>query len=299
MSAGRFRLGFLFCLIAAVLGASAKSQPAVWTVRTANTSLVIFGSIHLLPPGLDWEPQALTDALARANEVWFELPINAATDGAAESLSLQQGILPKGDSLYNHLSARDAARLNDACARLQLPSRFVAPMRPWLAEVTISLAQDAQSGAVPSQGVEQKVWDQVSPAVRRKAFETPRQQIGFLAGAPMADQIASLDQTLDEVASDPDLYRRVVTAWLAGDIRGLAKDALEPLAQTSPTLYRRLISDRNRRWAATLAGRLKAGGVIVVIVGTGHLLGPEGVPALLRSRGFTVDGPFVEGPGAH
>jgi hypothetical protein len=172
-------------------------------------------------------------------------------------------------------------------------------MRPWLAEVALSLAQDAQSGAVPGQGVEQKIWDQASRAVRRKAFETPRQQISFLAGAPMADQIASLDQTLDEVANDPDLYQRVVTAWLAGDVSGLAKDALEPLAQTSPVLYRRLISDRNRRWAATLSGRMKAGGKIVVIVGTGHMLGPEGVPALLKARGFNVDGPIVENPGAH
>ena len=91
--------------------------------------------------------------------------------------------------------------------------------------------------------------------------------------------------------TDPDLFHRVLEEWLAGDQAALSKDALDPLAKTSPDMYRRLVTDRNRRWAARLSERLQGDGVIVAVVGAGHLIGPGGVPALLRDRGFSVEGP--------
>jgi hypothetical protein len=270
---------------------AAPAQPPLWTVRGARATAVIFGSIHLLPPGLDWQPPALGLALAKADELWFELPIDELTGGEAARLAQSRGLLPRGDSLLNHLSPAERARLEAAGERLGLPARFLAPMRPWLAEVTLSLAQDGQAGAVAGQGVEQHIAAQAPPGVRRRAFETTGEQIGFLANASMADQVASLDETLGEITDDPDLYRRVVGTWMAGDLAGLQRDALAPLAKASPRLYRRLITDRNARWAAILARRLKGRGVIVVVVGAGHLVGPQGLPALLRARGLAVEEP--------
>jgi hypothetical protein len=156
----------------------------------------------------------------------------------------------------------------------------------------LSLAQDAQAGGATGEGVDQQISDHVSASVPRRAFETARQQIDFLAAAPMAEQLASLDETMTEIADDPNLFQRVVNAWLSGDVVALRKDALEPLIKSSPGMYQRLIADRNRRWASVLARRLKTGrGVIVVVVGTAHLIGPDGVPTLLRQRGFDVEGP--------
>ncbi|HXV00934.1 MAG TPA: TraB/GumN family protein [Caulobacteraceae bacterium] len=278
------------------VSSTAFAQPAVWTVRGAHATAVIFGSIHLLPPGLDWRPPGLAAILAKADELWFELPIDALTGEEAARLARSRGLLPKGDSLFNHLSAADRARLEAAGERLGLPARFVSPMRPWLAEVTLSLAQDSRAGAVAGQGVEQQISAEAPAGVRRRAFETTSEQINFLAEASMADQVASLDQTIAEIADDPDLYQRVVKTWLAGDLEGLQRDALTPLAKASPRIYRRLITDRNRRWAAVLARRLKGQGVIVVVVGTGHLLGPDGLPALLKARGLAVEEPSTTLP---
>lgn len=291
----------LLLLLALLLAPTQRAMalPPVWTVRTHHATLILFGSVHLLPAGLDWEPPPLAQAIGRANEIWFELPINAATNDTARQLVTEKGVLPKGGNLFDHLSAQEADRLRKACAEVNVPPEMVASMRPWLAEVTLSLAQDAQAGAKPSEGVEQQLSDQAPAAVQRRAFETPGQQIGFLASAPLSEQTASLRETLSEIADDPDIYNRVVKAWLAGDLAALRKDALQPLAKSSPGMYRRLIVDRNHRWADTLARRLKGQGVIVVVVGTGHLLGPDGVPALLRDRGFVVDGPDLEDRAAH
>ena len=279
---------FAWRLLAA---APALAQPPMWTVSGAGSTLVLFGSVHLLPPGLDWRPPSLTQALAKADEVWFELPVNDATDAVASSLALERGAFPPGDDLFKHLTALQGDRLRRAAQSLGLSAPALAGMRPWLAEVTLSLAADMRAGAQPGQGVEEALQTSAPATAVRRAFETPGQQIGYLAGAAMADQIASLDETLTEIADRPDAYRQLVDEWMAGDLAGLQADALEPLRKASPALYRRLMTDRNRRWAAALQQRLTHRGVIVVIVGMGHLIGPDGVPALLRAKGFKVDGP--------
>lgn len=265
--------------------------PAVWTVHGPHATAVLFGSVHLLPAGTPWEPPALAQALTRADEVWFELPIDAATGARAQALLVEKGVLPKGSNLFDRLNAKDADRLRKACAEVGVPPQMVADMQPWLAEVTLSLAQDARSGAKPSEGVEQQISDQLGARVKRHAFETAEQQIDFLAAAPAVDQAASLRETLSEIADDPGIYDRAVKSWLDGDLDHLRKDALQPLAKASPPMYQRLIAERNRHWADVLDQRLKGQGEIVVVVGAGHLLGADGLPELLRARGYRVDGP--------
>jgi hypothetical protein len=295
------RRRLLALVVAATLAAppaGALALPAMWTVHGSHATAVLFGSVHLLPTGVQWEPPALAEALAHADEIWFELPIDAATGARAQALVIEKGAQPKGVSLFDDLNAKDAERLRRACDEVGVPPQVLAPMRPWLAEVTLSLAQDARAGAKPSEGVEQQLSQQVGAKVKRRAFETPEQQINFLAAAPRAEQNASLRETLTEVADDPGLYDRAVKAWLSGDLASLRKDSLQSLIKASPAMYRRLIVDRNRRWAAVLDQRLKEEGEIVVVVGAGHLLGPDGLPALLRARGYAIDGPPDGAPSA-
>jgi uncharacterized protein len=280
-------------LLAAVLGAAAPAaaKPAVWTVHGPAATLTLFGSVHLLPAGLDWRPAALDAALASADEVWFELPIDAATSNQVAELAIARGALPKDRHLGALLSSAQAARLAQAAAALNCPAAALDVMQPWMAELTLSVAEDVRGGASASDGVEAQVQALAPPTAARHAFETAAEQIGFLAGASVRDQVASLSATVDEIDDDPGAYRRVVDEWMAGDVAGLQRDAVDPVARASPGLFERLIGQRNRRWARVLGARLGSPGRIVVVVGAGHLVGPHGLPALLRAQGFQVDGP--------
>ncbi len=94
------RLGALVVAAALALGwTPAHAKPPVWIVRSHGATLLLFGSIHLLPAGLDWRPAALDDALASADEVWFELPITAKASEEAGAVSLARGALPKDKRL--------------------------------------------------------------------------------------------------------------------------------------------------------------------------------------------------------
>src|SRR5581483_3640738 len=89
--------------------AAAWALPPVWIVKDKDSEILLFGSIHILPPGLDWQPPALVQALKRADDLWFELPIDAQSEAETAELAIQAGALPPADSLFRKLPAPDSA----------------------------------------------------------------------------------------------------------------------------------------------------------------------------------------------
>ena len=126
--------------LALAFATPAAAEPAVWVVRDADSTIVLFGSVHLLPPGLDWRPDPLDAALKKADDLWFELPIDGAASMEAAHLAMEHGLLPKSETLSARLSDDGKARLQRAAERLKLPMEVLDRMRPWLAEVTIGVA---------------------------------------------------------------------------------------------------------------------------------------------------------------
>jgi uncharacterized protein YbaP (TraB family) len=283
----------LIAILTATLlaNAPAEARPPVWIVRDADSELVLFGSVHILPPGLDWRPPAFSRALKRADDLWFELPIDPATEARTTALASRLGVLPPDQSLFRLLPPADAARLIRVAKAYDADAAMLDRLRPWLAEVALAAAAYKKAGAGGADGVEQAVSAAAPPRVRRRAFETPEQQIELLAAASAEDQLASLRQTLQEMEEKPDEFEVLVRAWMGGDLATLDREALAPIRKASPRLFQRLVVDRNARWAAALNRRLKGRGRTVVVVGMGHLIGREGVPARLRALGYRVEGP--------
>ncbi|MDP1629859.1 MAG: TraB/GumN family protein [Caulobacter sp.] len=283
-------LGVLSTALCLFLAAPAAAEPPVWTIRDADSTIVLFGSVHVLPEGLAWRPAALDAALARADDLWFETPVDGEGETQAVQAAQQNGYLPAGESLTALLTPQGRARLERVGGRLGVSPAGIDRLRPWLADITLGLLALARQGAVASAGVE-KVLADAAPAARRRAFETPADQIAFFADAPLADQLASLEDTLRQLDEEPAFFDELISAWARGDTARIEALGLTPMKTASVVLYDRLIVQRNRRWAATIAERLAGSGETVIVVGAGHLVGPDSVPALLRARGIPVEGP--------
>jgi len=286
----RRALAAMTAACAAAWTAPALALPPVWTVTDADSTVVIFGSVHVLPEGLQWRPFELDKALATADDIWFEIPLDAASGVAAQRESTTYGFLPEGRSLSALLSKTGRARLAKVAEALEIPLGRLDRMRPWYAELTLSSALYRESGAAPAQGVEQSL-ARSAPKAERRAFETPADQVGFFANAPITDQIASLEQTLKQIDQRPGDYQALVRAWMAGDTGALDREAVKPLKKAAPRLYRLLVAERNARWADTIAARMAGSGRTVVVVGVGHLVGKDSLPARLRAKGLKVEGP--------
>ena len=282
----------LLALGFSLFGASAAlAVPPVWHVPGPHGTITLFGSVHLLSKDTAWRTPALDAEIARADQVWFEIPFDEASQKNASGLIIAKGRAMPGQPLSNLLTGKDRARLARVEAREGLPPAAIEGLKPWLAELLISVNWYKLKGADPTLGVEQEISSALPPAKPRAALETVEEQIRFFADASTAAQVESLSQTLHDIEDDPGSFDRLAAAWATGDEKALVREAILPMKRDAPAAYRTLIIERNRRWAERILQLRASGGRIFMVVGAGHLVGPDGVPALLRARGIKVEGP--------
>ena len=184
--------------LAALMAASAAhARPPVWVVKDADSEVVLFGSVHILPPGLDWEPPALVRALAAADDLWFELPIDATTEAETARLAAQFGLLPPDQSLFKLLSAKDAEQLSRVGTSYDVSPALLDRLQPWLAEIALAGGAYRKAGADAASGVEKTISAAARPEAQRRAFETPAEHIDILSHPPPDNHIPSLPQPTD------------------------------------------------------------------------------------------------------
>jgi len=270
---------------------TARAQPPVWVVTDADSELVLFGSVHVLPPDLDWRPAPLTRALAAADDVWFELPVDPAAEAEVARLAGERGVLAPDRSLFAMLTPAERIQLSRVAETYAVDASTLDRLQPWLAEVALGAAAFRKYGAGAENGVEKAISAAAPARAGRRAFETPAEQIALFADTPLEEQLSALRETLQEMEDQPDAFAQMVAAWMAGDLDGLDREVLEPLRKSAPGFFRRVVTERNVRWTAALDDRLKGEGRTVVVVGMGHLIGADGLPARLRALGYSVTGP--------
>src|SRR5215472_13108648 len=104
-----YRLAFVVLLLVVATAATAEPlanvpHPALWHVQGAKGELYLFGSIHILPTGLDWQKDVIADAIHRSDVFVFEIPLDESAQARLGSLIDDRGRLPKGQSLRGMLS---------------------------------------------------------------------------------------------------------------------------------------------------------------------------------------------------
>ncbi|WP_266160658.1 TraB/GumN family protein [Dyella silvatica] len=276
-------------LFALALASSAIAHPALWVAKNEHATVYLFGTVHLLPSETDWSSPQLDKALEQSQRLSIEL----VDDDAAtmQPLVLKLG-LDTAHPLSSKLDPADQEKLKQAVTTAQLPGgvNSLQPMRPWLAALTLAIAPLVQAGMSPDLGVDKLLKQRMQEAGKPvDGLETAAQQIHMLASLSEPMQLDLLRQTFTDVADGPDKLRELIAAWKNGNVAMIARLADNDLRQESPALYQRLIVDRNKAWAKTIAQRMQQPGISFIAVGAGHLAGPDSVQVQLQAHGITVE----------
>ena len=262
-----------------------RDEPVMFSVTDADSEVILFGTFHILPPETQWESQTLTDAIARSDEVWFELPKGAQEDPALQQLSMQLGM--SDTPLSSRLDEPTRERLEAMAGSMDIPMAALDTMQPWMASLTLSMVQMMGAGFDPANGAEAVIEPRVEGKSRR-SFETAEQQLRFFADMDEAAQVDMLVQSLDGLEDGPELMTRMATSWASGDVDMLEDEIINAAKTDAPGMYDVLFTRRNAAWADALDAKLKGSGTDFVAVGAGHLLGPDSVPVMLARKGYEV-----------
>lgn len=279
----RFRraLAALAVLLAVVLGGRAAwAQPALWKIEGPHATVWLFGSIHALRSGDSWSSPRIEAALKASQALYLEID-NADDPAAMQPLMLKYGVDP-AHPLSTKLDAKERAALDAALASLGMKEPPFEMMRPWMAGLTLSVIPILKGGYDPQASVEHAL----STAARAqgkpvRGFETAEEQIRYLADLPPAEEVAFLDSAVDDAAKGTGELDALVAAWEAGDTGKIADLMNADMKGNYPDLYRRLIVERNQRFARQIADLANGSGVYFVAVGAGHLAGPDSVQSML------------------
>lgn len=279
----------LIVIAAAVAFATpAAAKPALWVVKDADSTIYLFGTVHLLKPGLDWRSPRLDSALAESPELVVE--VLGMDDPAAIMPLIQAHGLDPARPLSTKLAPKDRPRLAAAAKLLGLPPQGLEVMKPWLAALTLTVAPIQKAGYDPQSGVELIFLREAKAAGRKvESLETGEQQIRFFADMPEARQTEFLSATLDDVDDAAAQLDTMVAAWQAGDLAAFETIMIAEMRQGYPGLYEVLLASRNRAWADHIKAKLAGSGVSFMAVGAGHLAGPDSVQAELAKRGIAVE----------
>jgi len=274
----------LLCL-ALLLPAASIARPALWVVKDADTTIYLFGTVHLLPTDTDWHYPALDHAVADSRTLYIELTDDSQANMMA--LVLRYG-LDTAHPLSSLLSESEQQRLRMAANKAGVPGGMQAlnVMRPWLAALTLATAPLLKAGLDPEHGVDKQLKAQMSGAGKQVlGLETAEQQIRFLADMPKSVELAFLRSTMREVDKGSIELTELIDAWKNGDIATIARLEDEDMRKTEPGLYQKLLVQRNEIWATKIATMLQQPGTVFIAVGAAHLAGPDSVQAQLHKLG--------------
>jgi uncharacterized protein len=287
---GLAALGLASLAIAPTTAADARASrgPALWQVSDKDTTVYLFGTIHLLPRESRWRTPKLDEALQNSQTLVLETLIDTSNPqqlaGIMAALGFSSGLPP----LASRIDASKRPALEAAIAKTQIPRPMFDRMESWAAAFTLLGVQFQTLGVEGEQGVE---------AVLRKSFaasgkavdqlETNQEQLSFFDRLPESAQRQLLEGAIENPQAMRTQFDGMLKSWLAGDVDDIGKTFNHDL-QSSPELKAALLTRRNFNWSQWIERRMKQPGTVMVAVGAGHLAGEESVQRYLQSRGYKV-----------
>ncbi len=263
------------------------ARPALWKVVDADTTIYLFGTIHLLPKGLEWSGGRVARAMAASQQLMLEVVLDKNQAELVQVMT-RLGISPGLPPLLDRVAPAKRAALSKVIARSGLPAAYLDKLETWAAALALSSASLQALGLDTADGAEAKLTQAFRAANKPVAgLETIEQQLGYFDALPEAAQRRFLESVADDDSDAKKEFAAMIAAWRAGNVRRIALTFDDEL-KMSPELTDALLRRRNNNWAQWVATRMAKPGTVFMAVGAGHLAGAGSVEALVAKRGYRV-----------
>lgn len=273
---------------------SAQERGALFKAEANGNTLYLFGTMHVGTPDMFPLDPRLEKAVAEAQALALEVDSEAATSKMVQVVQ-QYAMLKPGSNPYAAMSPASREKLNQALRGAGMPEQVTTMFKPWMVSTMLAVSEYAQLGYNATLSTDSYIAKLArSNKVKIVELETADYQISLMDSASEADQRVMLEEMIESMHSGEarSEARSLTEAWKKADKR--AFDAFMAKFEKDKRLSSRfmqevLLDKRNGPMADKLAAMLKQNRSTVAAIGVLHLLGEQGVPALLRAKGIKVE----------
>ncbi len=285
--------GLLLACLLALPGFSAPQDVghpiSMWQIEGNSNRIYLLGSVHVLRAQDHPIPTAIDDAYEDAEVLIMEVDMDDIDLIEMAGLVNELGMIGDGGSLQEIMGPTLYSEAVDYASQLEIPLEMLGETEPWLAAITVEQMMLLRIGFNPQYGIEFHLSAMAGKDQKEiLGFETAREQLEFLDGLSMPAQRSLLMQTLQESLSIEEDINLLINAWRYGDIDYFEETLLAEMRKF-PELYKTLVVDRNRAWVERIKKLTVEKEDYLVVVGALHLVGEDGLPALLSKQGISAD----------
>ena len=266
-------------------------DPAMWRLADNDTTVYLFGTVHVLPSDVEWSTAKFTEALSASDTLFLEVDsMSPSAQAQMQQLVAAYGVLDEGQTLSSLLSDKENEIVTNAAASVGLPMGAIQQFKPWMVGLQLQVMQLMKNGYNVESGLEYILTNEANANNMTIRFlETPEDQISRIAIGSLEEQAEGLVFTAETFDMGANVVDTLVAEWADGDVAGLGAIVGDPTVFGSAKLYESLLIERNQNWIPQIVAMLDEPGTKFVAVGAGHLAGPDSVVSMLEDEGYKVE----------
>lgn len=285
---GLAAIGLMTAGSAAPARAPAAPKPALWKVTDRDTTIYLFGTIHLLPQNFPWRSAALEQASRQSQQLVLETIVDEKNPASFQAAFAKMALSPNLPPVLDRVSAAKRPVLAAALAKAKANPAAVSRMETWAVAMMLLGPQFNSIGLRQEDGVEQVLKNSFLAAGKPVGqLETNAEQLAFFDVLPEAAQRSLLEGALERPDEVRKQFDAMLAAWARGDVAAIARTFNAEMSE-SPALAEQLLKRRNANWSNWIERRMAQPGTVMIAVGAGHLAGPSSVQTMLQKRGLKV-----------
>src|SRR5580765_5589636 len=262
----------------------------LWKVTKGQGVVYLVGSVHMLTADFYPLAPALDTAFKSSDLLVEEADLAEMLAPTAQFSLLSRGMLPAGQTLDKVVSPATLALVKSHSNVLGPLGTLdaVKQFKPWFLAMTLEALEWQKAGFDPGLGLDKHFYDRAQVDGKTvQGLETTAFQISLSDTMTAEQQDRFLAETLKDLDKETASVGKLASAWKAGDVAGVERVVLKDL-QSDPQVYQRLLVGRNRAWLPKIEALFSRPGHAFVVVGAAHLVGPDGLVAMLKAKGYQL-----------
>ena len=281
------RKKILLVLLILLQVANIQAESTIWKLNSEGKEFYLAGSIHVLKKSDYPLPIEFETAYEKVDKIIFETFMDDFVKPEIQLLFLKKGSYQQGETLKDKLSEGAYKKLEEYCTKRSVPIDNLQQFKPWMLILTLTIVELQANGVNPADGMDL--------FFNKKAKKDGKMTAGLVSAKEHLEAISSfgkefndilIENYIEEMASLVEIVDELIKAWRTGDEKKIDEYVSKHLRTDYPTIYKVVIADRNRRWLEIIEELIRTDQKIMIIVGSGHLVGEDGLVKLLVHKGY-------------